>query len=66
MTVLPVTTTLPGSTCSRSKFALLTGVGARCSTASLVASCRLISSGYGEYRFPVRSPASRWTTGTFS
>ena len=66
MTVLPVTTTVAGSTFSASRLALLVAVGARCRVASWVASRRLISSGYGEYGSSVRRPASRCTTGIFS
>ncbi|MNL63553.1 hypothetical protein D3C87_1876990 [compost metagenome] len=65
MTVLPVTVMRSRGTFSRRRLSRASEVGARCTSASWVASLRLISSGNGLYLLLVRSPASRCTTGTF-
>ena len=52
-----------GLTPSRSRFSLLVEVGARCRRAIWLVILRLASSGNGESRSPLRSPASTCTTG---
>ena len=64
ITVLPVVTIVSGEMFSAMRFARAPGVGARCRLASWAVTRLLISSGYGEYGFDVRSPASTCTTGT--
>ena len=66
ITVLPVVRMRASSTPSASKASRALAVGAKWAAASTPVSLRLASSGQGESRLPVRSPASTWPTGTFS
>ena len=64
ITVLPVTLMLAASMPSRSRLSRAVVVGAKCRLTSGAASLRLASSGKGEARLPVRSPASTWPMDT--
>ncbi|MOA34143.1 hypothetical protein D3C78_1554980 [compost metagenome] len=62
MTVLPVTTIFSQAMPSLSRLSWELEVGAKCRLARTPVSLRLASSGHGEYRLPVRRPASTWAT----
>jgi len=64
MTVLPVTSMRSAAMPSRIRLSRDCVVGAKCRSDRQLASLRFISSGQGEWMFPVRSPASTWPTGT--